>query len=112
MRWVIGRTVPRLSALFARLGVLSWVTVALWVLLMLLQIQLWCGAGSIPKVLELHSSLAEQRAANRHAKERNDALAAEVEDLKEGLDAVEERARSELGMIREDETFYQVVEED
>lgn len=91
---------------------MRWVIGALAVLLALLQVQLWFGAGGVITIVELHSSLAEQRAANERARGRNEALAAEVEDLQEGLDAVEERARSQLGMIREDETFYQVIEED
>ncbi|MBK1735893.1 cell division protein FtsB [Halorhodospira abdelmalekii] len=86
--------------------------VALAVLLGVLQVQLWLGPGSLPVVLELYASKREQRAQNEQAEARNDALAAEVEDLKEGVDALEERARAELGMIRQDETFYQVVEEE
>ncbi|BAU57475.2 cell division protein FtsB [Halorhodospira halochloris] len=91
---------------------MRWVIGALALLLALLQFQLWFGPGSVPTLIELHSSLDEQRQANERAQARNDALAAEVEDLKEGLDALEERARYQLGMIREDETFYQVIEED
>lgn len=76
-----------------------------------LQGRLWFGDASVPAVYELRGALAEQEARNAAAEARNDALRAEVEDLREGRDAIEERARSELGMIRSDEVFYQVVEE-
>ncbi len=62
------------------------------------------------EVRELERAIAAQREENESLRERNRALEAEVNDLKTGLDAIEERARSELGMIREGETFYQVVE--
>lgn len=91
---------------------LRWVIGALVGLLALLQVQLWFGPGSVPALMELHDRVTDQREANERAQARNDALAAEVEDLKEGRDALEERARSQLGMIREDETFYQVIEDD
>ena len=74
-----------------------------------LQYPLWIGKGSWLRVWELDRSLAAQKEQNAKLKARNDALDAEVRDLKEGLEAVEERARLELGMIRKDETFYQVV---
>lgn len=76
-----------------------------------LQHRLWLGEGSVPDLVELRGNLAEQRDTNEAAQKRNEALEAEVRDLREGLDAVEERARGELGMIRDDEIFYQVVEE-
>jgi cell division protein FtsB len=74
-----------------------------------LQYPLWIGKGSWTRVWELDRQLAEQRETNRSLKARNDALDAEVRDLKAGSDAVEERARLELGMIRKDEVYYQVV---
>ena len=74
-----------------------------------LQYPLWFGKGGWTRVWELDRQLVAQRAANAHDKARNDALEAEVRDLKEGSEAVEERARLELGMIRKDEVFYQVV---
>ena len=80
------------------------------VLLLLLQYKLWFGDGSVVEVRELERAIAAQREENESLRERNRALEAEVNDLKTGLDAIEERARSELGMIREGETFYQVVE--
>ena len=78
-------------------------------LLLALQYPLWIGKGSWMRVWELDRSLAQQRLANIKLKSRNDALDADVKDLKQGMEAVEERARLELGMIRKDEVFYQVV---
>jgi len=85
--------------------------VLLTVLLLLLQYRLWVGDGSIIEVWRLSDSVAEQRAENERLRQRNEALAAHVRDLKDGLAAIEERARRELGMIGEDEVFYQVVEQ-
>ncbi len=78
--------------------------------LLVLQFQLWSPDGGLIQVWQLRSALEEQQTENRALSQRNDALEAEVRDLKDGLDAMEERARSELGMIREDEVFYQVIE--
>ena len=78
-------------------------------LLAALQYPLWLGKGSWLKVWELDRSLAQQREHNAQLKARNDALDAEVRDLKQGLEAVEEHARLDLGMIRKDEIVYQVV---
>ena len=78
-------------------------------LLLALQYPLWIGKGSWMRVWELDRQLVAQREGNVRLKARNDALDAEVRDLKQGLEALEERARLELGMIRKDETFYQVV---
>ena len=83
------------------------IIVILVVLLLMLQIQVWRQYG---RVAELERRVETQRDENRHLAARNDALDAEVADLKSGLDAVEERARSELGLIREGEEFYLVVE--
>ena len=77
-------------------------------LLLLLQGQLWFGQGSLPDLWRLQASIEEQQRENQRLSERNAALAAEVADLKSGLEAIEERARTELGMIRRGETFYQV----
>lgn len=87
-----------------------WLIVILIALLLGLQYRLWVGEGSFAEVWNLHTALAEQRMENEHLAERNAALEAEVKDLKQGLGAVEERARSELGMIKDDEVFYQIVE--
>lgn len=78
-------------------------------LLIALQYPLWIGKGSWTRVRDLDRQLLAQRTVNAGAKTRNEALEAEVRDLKEGSEAIEERARMELGMIRRDEVFYQVV---
>lgn len=78
-------------------------------LVLALQYPLWFGKGGWLRVRELDRQVASQQAVNAGLKARNDALDAEVRDLKQGLEAIEERARHELGMIRKDEVFYQVV---
>jgi cell division protein FtsB len=78
-------------------------------LLVGLQYPLWLGKGGWTRVWELDRQLAQQKQANAALKARNDAMDAEVRDLKEGYDALEERARMDLGMIKKDEVFYQVV---
>jgi cell division protein FtsB len=78
-------------------------------LVLALQYPLWIGKGSWMRVRDLDQQLAQQRRSNAQVKASNEALDAEVRDLKEGRDAVEERARLELGMIRKDEMFYQLV---
>lgn len=75
-----------------------------------LQWELWTGRGGIPEVDRLEQRVLAQRAENAELLSRNRALAADVEDLKSGREAIEERARDELGMIAADEVFYQVVE--
>ncbi len=80
------------------------------ILLALLQYRLWLADGGLIEVYQLRQQVEQQRAENERLRERNRALAAEVRDLKEGLEAVEARARSELGMVGEGETFYRVVE--
>ncbi|HEX6928831.1 MAG TPA: cell division protein FtsB [Gammaproteobacteria bacterium] len=85
--------------------------IVLLLLLLLLQGQLWFGQGSLPDLWRLKDAVEAQQDENRGLEERNASLAAEVKDLKSGLEAIEERARSELGMIRKDETFYQVTED-
>jgi len=75
-----------------------------------LQYRLWFGSGGEREVAQLQAQVARQRHDNTGLQQRNDALAAEVEDLKSGEAAVEERARNELGMIKPGETFYRVIE--
>jgi len=82
----------------------------LLILLVLLQYRLWVGEGSLAEVHNLKNEIATQQQELERLRQRNRALTAEVQDLKQGLDAIEERARSELGMIRKGETFYQLVE--
>jgi len=84
--------------------------VALALLVAGLQAKLWWGDGGWREAQALRRTVAEQKAENARLQQRNDALAAEVEDLKSGEAAVEERARSELGMVKPGETFYRVVE--
>lgn len=64
------------------------------------------------EVNRLQQAIEDQKAENKKLSERNEALSAEVKDLKQGYEAIEERARSELGMIKKDETFYQIVDEE
>jgi len=75
----------------------------------LLQYRLWLSDNGVRELSRLQSAVAAQRGENSHLEERNRQLAAEVRDLKNGMAALEERARSELGMIAGNETFYQVV---
>jgi len=86
--------------------------VLLLVLLAWLQYRLWFGDGGQRDVAALKARVEAQATDNAGLQQRNDALAAEVEDLKSGEAAVEERARNELGMIKPGETFYRVVESD
>lgn len=83
----------------------------LLLLLLGLQYRLWIGDGSLAEIRSLRDEIAVQRTELEQLRARNQTLAAEVLDLQEGLDAVEERARSELGMIREGELFLQIIEE-
>ncbi|MDH5325746.1 MAG: cell division protein FtsB [Gammaproteobacteria bacterium] len=79
-------------------------------LLAVLQFKLWFGDGNLREVWLLRDAIEAQKVENQELRRRNAALEAEVQDLKKGLEAVEERARSELGMIKKDETFFQVIE--
>ena len=79
-------------------------------LLVYLQYKLWFGEGSLQDVWQLHQDVEFQRQENIELRERNAALEAEVKDLQQGFDAIEEHAREDLGMVKEGETFYQVVE--
>ncbi len=83
----------------------------LFTLLVLLQIKLWSGDGGIVDVVQLQRVVEQQQQENKALTERNNALEAEVDDLKQGTDAIEERARSELGLIKQGETFFQIVDE-
>ncbi|QKT02347.1 cell division protein FtsB [Ectothiorhodospiraceae bacterium 2226] len=87
------------------------IVATLAVLLLLLQYTLWAGQGGLRDVWHYKQQIAEQQEENRVLSERNRALEAEVLDLKQGLEALEERARSELGMVKEGETFFQVIGE-
>ena len=88
---------------------LRWLLVALGTAALLLQAQLWFSDGGYRKTVKLREAVADQRELNQQLRERNAALDAEVINLKQGLEAAEERARTDLGMIGPGETFYQVV---
>jgi len=87
---------------------MNWPTLALVVLIALLQYPLWLGKGGWIRVWDYERQLQAQREANQKLEQRNAGLDAEVRDLKSGFEAIEERARYELGMIKEGEIFVQV----
>jgi len=84
-----------------------WVTLALALAVVGVQGELWLGKGNMPQVVSLRMQLAQQQQANDAARSRNARTVAEVSDLKEGLEMVEEKARSELGMVKPDEILVQ-----
>jgi len=86
------------------------VNAVLLLLLVLTQYGLWAGQSSLGAYFELKEEVAQQREENERNKERNKILYAEINDLRDGQEAIEERARNELGMIREGEVFYRVIE--
>ena len=86
-------------------------TLILVALIALLQYSLWLGKGSWLRVWEVDQQVNKQKQVNQALQARNASLDAEVRDLKQGSDAIEERARNELGMVKRDEVFFQVVEE-
>lgn len=89
---------------------MRWLTLLLALLIAALQYPLWLGKGSWLRVWEVDQKIVAQKDVNLGLKARNSSLEAEVRDLKQGYDAIEERARSELGMIKQDEVFFQVLE--
>ena len=89
---------------------MRWLTVGLLVAIGLLQYPLWVGKGGWLKVWEYDRQLQQQKEVTKSLEIRNAGLDAEVRDLKQGYDAIEERARFELGMVRQDETFVQIPE--
>lgn len=91
---------------------MKWLSIFLVLLLVTLQFTLWFGDDSLAEVWQLRQQINAQKDENKQLQERNAALEAEVKDLKQGLAAVEERARNELGMVKKDEMFFQVVEEE
>jgi cell division protein FtsB len=88
---------------------MKWFAIVLAAAVVLLQYRVWFSEDGVHEVGRLQHAVATQRAENDQLAERNQQLAAEVRDLKTGMDALEERARSDLGMIARNETFYQVV---
>jgi cell division protein FtsB len=87
----------------------KWLAGTLLVVVLLLQYRLWLSGDGVHELARLSAAVERQKADNAEAAERNEQLVAEVADLKAGMAAIEERARSELGMIGRNETFYQVV---
>ena len=87
-----------------------WLFVVMILLLAGLQYRLWVGDGSLAQVTDLQRQIAEQQGENERLLERNRILEAEVLELKQGMETVEERARHELGMVKEGETLYQLAE--
>jgi len=87
---------------------LKWLAIVLVILLALLQYRLWLGEGGLRELTEVRQRVAALEGENQPLRDRNARLAAEVVDLKTGLDAIEERARSDIGMVRRDEQFFWV----
>ena len=88
---------------------MKWLAIALAVVIAILQYRLWLSDSGVRELARMQEAVTQQRAQNAALVERNRQLAAEVRDLKTGMAALEERARSELGMISGNETYYQVV---
>ena len=86
------------------------IALVLLVLFIWLQYKIWLQDGGIPEVIQLQEEVEQVKTQVEKLQERNSSLDAEVKDLKKGLDAIEERARSEMGMIKEGEVYYQVIE--
>jgi cell division protein FtsB len=84
--------------------------IAVFILVLLLQYPLWLGKGGVLRLWDIEQQIVMRSGTNDRLKARNTAMDAEVSDLKKGLDALEERARSELGMIRRDEVFFQILD--
>ena len=91
------------------MGLMRWVLLILGIVAVALQAKLWLADDGYRKTVDLSVAVAEQRGLNEQLRERNTALDAEVVNLKQGLEAAEERARTDLGLIGQNETFYQVV---
>jgi cell division protein FtsB len=88
------------------------IIIAMVALFVLLQYEFWFAKGSVISAWKLKDHISTQQAKNDQLKQRNDAIRADIVDLKSGNKAIEERARSELGMVKKGETFYQIVKHD
>jgi cell division protein FtsB len=88
---------------------MRWISLILVALMLLLQYPLWLGKGGWLKVWDLDQQVEAQKQINQQTQTRNAVLDAEVRDLKQGTEAIEERARSELGMVKRDEVFFQII---
>ena len=91
---------------------MRWLVAVLVLLLLWLQVKLWVGEGSLAHKTELDRQLDTQSKHNRELQQRNDGIAREVDSLKNNLDSIEEKAREDLGMIRDGETFYLVIDKE
>ena len=85
------------------------ISIILLIFLLLLQYRLWFGKNSVPDYYGLKEDVQRQMLANEKLKNRNKILYADIDDLKSGVQAIEESARNELGMIKEDETFFRII---
>ena len=88
------------------------ILVLLLLVLLMLQVRLWTGAGSVAEIVRIENAIDAQNAENAQLEARNGVLMEDVSDLRNGLDSIEERARNELGLIRQGETFYLIVDEE
>jgi cell division protein FtsB len=90
---------------------MKWMIAILLIVIAALQYRLWVGEGSLAEVTRLEGEIHRQQTENDQLRERNRILAVEVDNLKNGLDSIEERARNDIGMIRKGETFFMVIKE-
>ena len=90
---------------------MRWLSLILVAIILLLQYPLWLGKGSLLKVWDLDKQVEAEKETNQQLRLRNTLLDAEVRDLKQGLAAIEERARSELGMVKRDEIFFHILDD-
>lgn len=88
---------------------MKWITLTLLTLLVLLQARLWFGKNSISDYVEMNNQVIEQAKHNAALRQRNSVLKADIKDLTTGIEAIEERARNELGLIKQGETFYRIL---
>jgi len=91
---------------------MRWLLIVLIILFFALQYRIWFGEGSLAQKVELERILEERKQTNLIAEQRNDLIAREVKTLKESLDPIEERARNDLGMIKDGETLYLVIDKE
>ena len=91
---------------------MRWILCLLLLVLIGLQTRLWFGQGSWEQIASLEREIEEQKLANQRLRDRNQVLENEVRDLKSGMDSVEDRARSDLGLIKKDETYYLLIEKE
>jgi cell division protein FtsB len=91
---------------------MRWLLIILFAIFLLLQFRLWFGEGSVSQKLDLEQKLSAQQAENEVLKRRNQLIAKEVESLKNNSNTIEEKARKDLGMIKDNETFYLIIDKD